>query len=177
MLHCSRFSFKYLTLTSTLYDVHTQDDERKVAPRTQLTVPDRSGAPAAQAAAAGREGAGGRSGGGGNVDHEVIVVGHSMLPKGTATREVHETLSMVVLVDRRTHQILRASVTFTTLVNRDWSAAGAESDGGPAPLRVYRRIQLLGSGPAGNCAVLPGSGASLSRGAGGGDDCALGVSA
>jgi hypothetical protein len=54
------------------------------------------------------------------VDHEVIVVGHSMMPKGTATREVHETLSMVVLVDRRTHQILRASVTFTTLVNRDW---------------------------------------------------------
>ena len=45
------------------------------------------------------------------MDHEVIVVGHSMMPKGTATREVHETLSMVVLVDRRTHQILRASVT------------------------------------------------------------------
>jgi hypothetical protein len=53
MLHYSRFRSKYLTLTSTLYDVHTQDDERKVAPRTQLTVPDRSGAAAAQAAAAG----------------------------------------------------------------------------------------------------------------------------
>jgi hypothetical protein len=54
------------------------------------------------------------------VDHEVIVVGHSMMPKGTATRDVHETLSMVVLVDRRTHQVLRASVTLTTPVNRDW---------------------------------------------------------
>jgi uncharacterized protein DUF3870 len=54
------------------------------------------------------------------VDHEVIVVGHSMMPKGTATRDIHETLSMVVLADRRTHEILRASVTFTTPVNREW---------------------------------------------------------
>jgi Domain of unknown function (DUF3870) len=54
------------------------------------------------------------------VDHEVIVIGHSMMPKGTATRDVHETLSMVVLVDVRTHEILRASVALTTAVNREW---------------------------------------------------------
>jgi hypothetical protein len=43
-----------------------------------------------------------------------------MMPKGTATRDVHETLSMVALVDRRTHRIARASVTLTTPVNREW---------------------------------------------------------
>lgn len=54
------------------------------------------------------------------MDHEVIVIGHSMMPKGTATRDVHETLSMVALVDVRTHEIQRASVALTTAVNREW---------------------------------------------------------
>ncbi|WP_163700681.1 DUF3870 domain-containing protein [Mycolicibacterium agri] len=54
------------------------------------------------------------------MDHEVIVIGHSMMPKGTATRDVHENLSMVVLVDLRTHKVQRASVALTTEVNREW---------------------------------------------------------
>ena len=54
------------------------------------------------------------------MDEEILVVGHAMMPKGTATRDVHGTLSLVAVVDRRTHEVLRASITLTTPVNRQW---------------------------------------------------------
>ena len=54
------------------------------------------------------------------MEHGCLVVGHAMMPKGTATRDVHATLSLVAIVDRRTHRVVRASVTLTTPVNREW---------------------------------------------------------
>ena len=54
------------------------------------------------------------------MDEEMLVVGHAMMPKGTATRDVHGTLSLVAVVDRRTHEVVRASITLTTPVNREW---------------------------------------------------------
>lgn len=47
-----------------------------------------------------------------------MVVGHSLMPKGTATRDMHATLSLVAIVDRRDHRVTRASITLTTPVNR-----------------------------------------------------------
>ncbi len=54
------------------------------------------------------------------MDSDCLVVGHAMMPKGTATRDVHATLSMVARVERTTHEVLEASITLTTPVNRSW---------------------------------------------------------
>lgn len=54
------------------------------------------------------------------MDSDCLVVGHAMMPKGTATRDVHATLSMVARVERATHEVLEASITLTTPVNRSW---------------------------------------------------------
>lgn len=54
------------------------------------------------------------------MERDCMVVGHAMMPKGTATRDLHVTLSMVARVDRATHEVLEASITLTTPVNRSW---------------------------------------------------------
>lgn len=57
------------------------------------------------------------------MDHEVLVIGHSLLPKGTATRTTHDVLSIVAVVDRNTNCIREASVTLTTETSQRWVAA------------------------------------------------------
>lgn len=53
---------------------------------------------------------------------DILVIGHSLLPKGTATRSVSGVLSIVARVDRGTHRVVDASITLTTPTSREWVA-------------------------------------------------------
>ena len=54
------------------------------------------------------------------MEEEVLVIGHSMLPKGTASREVTGVLSIVARVDRTTHRVVESSITLTTPLSQRW---------------------------------------------------------
>lgn len=57
------------------------------------------------------------------MEREVLVVGHSILPKGTATRDSHSVLSIVARVDRADNRVLESSISLTTETSRRWIAA------------------------------------------------------
>ncbi|WP_283134355.1 DUF3870 domain-containing protein [Rhizohabitans arisaemae] len=50
----------------------------------------------------------------------VVVSGYAKMPAGTAARALYETLTLGVLVDLRTHTIVKASSTLVTDVGREW---------------------------------------------------------
>jgi hypothetical protein len=53
-------------------------------------------------------------------DRLVVVSGYAKMPVGTAARALYETLTLGVLVDPRTHTVLKASSTLVTDVGREW---------------------------------------------------------
>lgn len=55
-------------------------------------------------------------------DRVVVVSGYAKMPVGTAARSLYETLTLGVLVDLRTHTVLKASSTLVTDVGREWVA-------------------------------------------------------
>lgn len=67
---------------------------------------------------------------------EVLVIGHSLLPKGTASRNLQEVLSIVAVVDRGTDTIVEASITLTTETSQRWVAkqlTGVDLRAEPSP--------------------------------------------
>lgn len=81
--------------------------------------------------------------------NEVLVIGHSLLPKGTATRTLQGVLSIVARVDRSTHRIVEASITLTTETSQRWVAeqlAGVDVLAEPSPF--VETVQERYWGPA-----------------------------